>query len=213
MEVTQNREDSDLYRKLKSLIIARLLIGSTLLLGTALPLEVGGFFSISRFLFPLVTAILLLTIIYSGMLNVVSNLKILAYIQLIGDILLETVIIMATGGIESPFSILYVVTIIIASYLIPRRGSFTIATFISVIFGGLVFCQYHAWTDWWPVATNWVLLPPPTFAAYIIFVNFFGYFMTAILANNLSERIRQMNQMLINKNVQYSYLWTLNRRI
>jgi len=213
MEVTQTREDTELFKRIKSLVIARLLVGTTLLLGTAIPLEVSGFYSVSRFLFPLVTAILLLTIIYSGMLNVIANLKILAYVQLVGDILLETVVIMATGGIESPFSILYVITIIVASYVIPRRGSFITAIFIGFAFGGLVFCQYHGWTEWWPVPTTWVLLPAPTFAAYIIFINYVGYFLTAILANNLSERLRRMNQMLINKNVQYSYLWTLNRRI
>lgn len=213
MSTTHTTDDNGLYQKIKSLIIARLLIGTTLLLGTAIPLEVSGFYSVSRFLFPLVTSILVLTIIYSGLLNIVSNLRMHAYIQLIGDIILETVIIMATGGIESPFSILYVITIIVASYIIPRRGSFTTAIFISIVFGGIVLCQYQGWTGWWPVSTNWILLPPPTFAAYIIFINIVGYYLTAFLANNLSERIRRMNLLLLNRNVQYSYLWTLNRRI
>ncbi|MBN1296282.1 PAS domain S-box protein [bacterium] len=213
MDATQTKDETDFYQKLKSLIIARLLVGTTLLLGTALPLEVSGFFAVSRFLFPLVTTILIMTIIYSGLLNITSNLRLLACIQLLGDILLETIIIMATGGIESPFSILYVITIIIASYVIPRKGSFATAIFISLVFGGIVVCQYKGWTGWWPFATNWVLLPPPTFAVYIILVNIAGYYLTAFLANNLSERIRRMNLMLLNRNVQYSYLWTLNRRI
>ncbi|HPQ38946.1 MAG TPA: ATP-binding protein [bacterium] len=213
MDATQSKDDSGLYQKIKSLIIARLLIGTTLLLGTAIPLEVSGYYSISRFLFPLVTAILILTIVYSGMMNIISNLRLHAYIQLIGDIILETVIIMATGGIESPFSILYVLTIIVASYVIPRRGSFITAIFISAAFGAVVMFQYQGWTSWWPVSTNWILLPPPTFAAYIIFINIVGYYLTAFLANNLSERIRRMDRLLLNRNVQYSYLWTLNRRI
>ncbi|MBN1879808.1 hypothetical protein JW823_06830 [bacterium] len=210
---SRERDDNDQFHIVKSLIIARLLIGTTLLLGTAIPLEVTGFYSVSRFLFPLVITILVMTIIYSGLLNILSNICTLAYIQLIGDILLATVIIMATGGIESPFSILFVVTVIVASYLIEKSGAFIIATLISISFGSLVFCQYHGWTTWWPVKTTGVLLPPPTFAIYIILVNLIGYYLTAILATSLSKRIRKMNILLKTRNVQFNYLWNLNRRV
>ena len=207
------RDENDQYQVLKSLTIARLLIGTTLLLGTAIPLEVSGIFTVSRFLFPLVTTILVLTIIYSGLLNVVTNYKLLAYAQLIGDIVIAALIIMGTGGVESPFSILFVVTIIIASYLLERVGTFTIATFISVVFGFLVLCQYQTWTSWWPMKSAKVLLPPPTFAIYIIMVNLIGYYLSAFLATSLSQRIRKMNILLKNRNVQFSYLWNLNRRV
>jgi two-component system, NtrC family, sensor histidine kinase PilS len=208
-----DREDNDLYSKIKSLIVARLLIGTTLLMGAAIPLEVSEVYTASRLLFPLVTAILILTILYSGLLNLVENLRVLAYMQLIGDIALAGIVIMATGGIESPFSILFVLTIIIASYIVEKRGAFTIAILASLFFGFVVLSQYRGWSLWWPHKQQAVLLPPPKFAAYIILVNFIGFFLTAFLANNLSERIRKMNLMLKTKNVQFSYLWTLNRRI
>lgn len=207
------RDDNDQYQVLKSLTIARLLIGTTLLLGTAIPLEVSGIFTVSRFLFPLVTMILVLTIVYSGLLNVVSNYKSLAYAQLIGDIIIASLIIMGTGGVESPFAILFVVTIIIASYLLERGGTFAIATLISAIFGFLVLCQYQSWTSWWPMKSDKILLPPPTFAIYIILVNLIGYYLSAFLATSLSQRIRKMNILLKNRNVQFSYLWNLNRRV
>ncbi len=205
--------DTELFAKLKALIVTRLIIGSTLLLGTAIPLEVFGFFTTSKFFFTLVTSILVLTIIYTGLLNVMRNLVLLAYFQIIGDLLLETVILTATGGIESPFSILYVLSIIVASYLIPKRGAFIMAFIASSIFGSVILCQYRGWTDWWPIQSNWVLLPPPSFAIYIIFVNMTGYYLIAFLANNLSERLRKINILLKNRTVQYSYLWSLNKRI
>lgn len=213
MAKLEGNDESGLFQKLRSLIVARLLIGTTLLLGTALPLEVGGFYSSSRFLFPLVTSILVLTIIYSGLLNVVKRLKILAFCQLFGDVFIETIVIIATGGIESPFTILYVITIIVASYLVPHRGSFITSSVISVIFGFIVLCQYNGWTEWWLIPVNWVLLPPPSFAIYIIFTNLVGFILTAILANSLSERLKRVDTLLKNKTVQYSYLWALNRRI
>jgi len=212
-EIKKDQVETELFGKLRSLIIARLIIGSTLLLGTAIPLEVSGIYSTTRILFPLITAILVLTIIYSGLLNFLNNLVILAYIQLFGDVFLETIILMATGGIESPFSILYVLTIIVASYLIPRKGAFVTSCVISLIFGSVALCQHHGWTSWWPVLKTPLIFLPPSFAIYVIFVNLIGFVLTAFLANNLSERIRKINRLLTNRNVQYSYLWSLNKRI
>ncbi len=211
--VEHDREDIDLYSKIKSLIVARLLIGTTLLMGAAIPFEISEVYSASRFLFPLVTIILVMTILYSGLLNLIENLNILAYLQLVGDIILSGIVIMATGGIESPFTILFVLVIIIASYIIGKNGTLTIALMSVLSFGFIVVSQYKGWTFWWPYRMHTTLLPTPKFAIYIIVVNFIGFLLTAILANNLSDRIRKMNLLLKTKNVQFSYLWTLNRRI
>ncbi|MBN1551203.1 PAS domain S-box protein [bacterium] len=209
----ENRSDGELYSRLRSLIIARLIIGSTLLLGAAFPLEISQELGSSKFLFHFITILLLLSIIYSTLLNKFKNLIAFAYVQLIGDIFLETIVILATGGIESPFSILYVLTIIVASYLIPNRGGLISAFIVTIIFGSVIFLQYKRWVPWEPLESVYVRLPPRSFAIYTIVVNFSGFFLTAILSNQLAERIRKMNVMLKNRNVQYSQLLALNERI
>ncbi|MGB3975515.1 MAG: ATP-binding protein [bacterium] len=208
-----DREDNDLYSKIKSLIVARLLIGTTLLMGAAIPFEISEVYSASRFLFPLVTIILVLTILYSSLLNLIENLIFLAYLQLAGDIVLSSLIIIATGGIESPFTILLVLVIIIASYMVEKKGTYTITVLSIVAFGFIAINQYQEWTFWYSHWLRKTLRPTPSFAVYIILVNLIGFFLTAILANNLSDRIRKMNLLLKAKNIQFSYLWTLNRRI
>ena len=205
--------DGELYSKLRSLITARLIIGSTLLLGAALPLEISQIYSSSRFLFRLVTLILILSIVYSGLLNRVRNVVLFAYIQLIGDVFLETFIILGTGGIESPFSILYVITIIVASYLIPRLGAWFTAVFVSFIYGFYVLSQYQGWTLFMQKTGNWVYLPAPSIAVTTIVVNLAGFSLTAFLANHLSERIRKIDVLLRNRDVQYTSLRVLNERI
>ncbi|MBN1356838.1 PAS domain-containing protein [bacterium] len=204
---------NELYIKLRSLIIARLIIASTLLLGAALPLEIAQSYNQARFLFRFVTLVLILSVIYSGLLNRFKYRIIFAYIQLIGDIALETIILVATGGIDSPFSILYVLTIIVGSYLIPGHGAITTAFIVSLHFGTIIICQYMGWTGWWPLKSEWILFPPPPYAYYSIIVNLAGFFLTAILANHLTERIRKINMILTNRNVQYDNLLALNERI
>src|SRR5258706_7606537 len=49
------------------------------------------------------------------------------YAQLLGDLLVVTGFVYLTGGAESPFSFLYLLTIIIGSILLVRRGGFLVA--------------------------------------------------------------------------------------
>ncbi len=206
-------DKSELFSKLRSLIIARLLIGTTLLVGAAIPLEISGIYSESRFLFPYITLVLILTIIHSVLLNKINKLNLLVYLQILGDIFLETVVVIATGGIESPFSILYVLTILVAGYLIPQNGAFHAAIIASVVFGSVIFYQYQAVKFKFPQGSNWFLLPPPSFAVYTIFVNLAGFFISAVLSSRLSARIQRIDVMLKEKTVQYTNLRAMNDRI
>jgi hypothetical protein len=200
----------ELFKKIRSLIIARLIISTTLLIGAALPLELSELYQSSRLLFRFITYILVLSLIYAFLLNRIKNLIMFAYIQLLGDIVLETLVIMATGGIESPFSILFVLTIIVGCNLIPQHGAIVSTLFASVFYMSVVVSQYLGSTSWWPTRNNWLLLPPPSFAFYIIIVNFAGFIITAFLANHLNERIRKINALLTDKSYQYHELLILN---
>ncbi len=196
------------------MITIRLIIGATLLVGAAIPLEISQRFYESKVLFRLITLILLLSLIYLVLILKLRKPTINAYIQLAGDIMLETLVIMASGGIESPFSILYVVTIIVACNLLQKRGSFIIAGIISIVFASLIASQYLGGVRYWPVASGTrILLPLPAFALYIIIVNFSGFFLTAVLSTHLVDRIQKMDELLIDKNEKYDSLLALNDRI
>src|SRR5437868_11674124 len=63
-----------------------------------------------------------LTLIYIGVGQLVANRKVTLAVQIAGDLVVETVLVYFTGGLDSPFSFLYLVSIITASMLLYRRG-------------------------------------------------------------------------------------------
>src|SRR6185369_11841970 len=63
-----------------------------------------------------------LTIAYIIAGQVIASREINLMMQFGGDLLVETALIYFTGGLDSPFSFLYLVSIITASMLLYRRG-------------------------------------------------------------------------------------------
>ena len=91
----------------------------------------------------IIAAIYFLTFIYIFFLGRLKNLTIMAYAQLIIDTLFITAIIYTTGGIESFFSFLYLLTIINASTLLYRRGGMIVASSSSIFYGLLLDLHYY----------------------------------------------------------------------
>src|SRR5258706_1639081 len=63
-----------------------------------------------------------LTLAYIGVGKLLASRKLNLVIQISGDLVVETVLVYFTGGLDSPFSFLYLVSIITASMLLYRRG-------------------------------------------------------------------------------------------
>lgn len=68
--------------------------------------------------------------------------KVAVYIQLLLDILLMTVLVYFSGGIESPFYFLYILPIIVSSIFLSRRDTIYIAALSFIIFGALSELMY-----------------------------------------------------------------------
>lgn len=67
-----------------------------------------------------------------------------AYLQFFGDLVLVTVLVYFFGGIESPFSILYLVVIAVATTLLKRRST-GVATLAFVFYATLLVVLYQGW--------------------------------------------------------------------
>src|SRR5438046_8160760 len=63
-----------------------------------------------------------LTLFYIGLAQIISSRKIIIGAQIVGDLAVETLLVYFTGGLDSPFSFLYLVSIITASIMLYRRG-------------------------------------------------------------------------------------------
>ena len=69
-----------------------------------------------------------LTLVYIGVAQLVVSRRINLMVQIAGDLLVETLLVYFTGGLNSPFSFLYLVSIITASMLLYRRGGLLAAS-------------------------------------------------------------------------------------
>src|SRR5215467_805524 len=109
-----------------------------------------------------------------------------SYAQIAVDLLLITWTVNRTGGVDSYFSSLYFLEIVMSSILLERRGAFVAATASSVINFAHMDLAYFGYV---PSTTNvWPDLPS---LQYIISLNIFGYCSVGYLSNYLAESWRK----------------------
>jgi len=109
------------------------------------------------------------------------------------DAVVISAAIMLSGGVDSPFTILYMLPIVAASSVQFRRGGLQLATLSSILFVGLVVLQYLYAADHIDVPFSLPLtdLPTVSVAQYTVMLNIFGFFAVALLSGSLAERARK----------------------
>lgn len=121
----------------------------TLMLGLSLAFQVVQGGRIDTF-YALIIATYLLTIPSVFLLRVLTAplaLTIFFWVQVGIDFLLETVLVARTGGVESPFAVLYVMTVAVASLVPRRRVGLLAACFGIILFGLLTNLQLASLTE------------------------------------------------------------------
>ena len=174
---------------------------STLLLSSAIILQFGETppplnppFII---LYGLIASILFLSILYGLGLNHIRRLILFAYVQVLIDTLVVTVILFVTGNYSSIFSFLYLVVIIYSSILLPPRGTIAIAAVCSIQFGIMVDLEYYGVLL--PFGTDDVLLASAyswNKVIYKILITMTACFGVAFLSGFLSEQLRKTRKEL-----------------
>src|SRR5262245_656377 len=101
-----------------------------------------------------------LTLFYIGVAHMVSSRKVNLAVQTAGDLLVETLLVYFTGGLDSPFSFLYLVSIITASMLLYRRGGLLAASGAVVLYGTL--CDLMLYGVLSQPEQSWFIGPPWT---------------------------------------------------
>jgi two-component system sensor histidine kinase PilS (NtrC family) len=120
-----------------------------------------------------------------------------AYAQLGVDLLLETFLVSRTGGIESPFPALYVVTVTCASLILRRRGGLLTAGVSLILFGVVTNIQLYGLLslgDWLPPSRLSVGETFQTFGVHGLALAAVG-----LLSGALAEQLRRADQSLIEK--------------
>src|SRR5690349_15187175 len=79
------------------------------------------------------------TLVYIALLKLLRRLiTVQAYIQFFGDLVLITGLVYYLGGAASPFSLLYLIVIAVASTLLRRRAGVTVASVAFLLYGGMI---------------------------------------------------------------------------
>ncbi|MDP9120489.1 MAG: ATP-binding protein [Acidobacteriota bacterium] len=153
----------------------------------------------------------LATLFYITLLRVLQgHLTAQAYIQFFGDLLLITALVYQVGGISSPFSLLYLIVIAVASSLLQRRAGVWVASVAYLLYASLLLALFfHA-------------IPAPDVSqeaasvwrlAYNLAVHGFGFYAVALLTSYLARNAARAEQELVEKSGHLADLQVVHRDV
>jgi len=154
-----------------------------------------------------------LTLLYIAVGKLGASRKISLAVQIAGALVVETVLVYFTGGLDSPFSFLYLVSIITASMLLYRRGGLLGASGAVILYGALGDLMYYGVVPLpeqsWFVATPWT-----SSRLYLnMATNFAGFYAAAFLTSYLSVKLQKTSQELDANRQNLAQLRALNQNV
>jgi two-component system sensor histidine kinase PilS (NtrC family) len=179
---------SDLRTKLVWLSIFRM-VATTLMLGAlAVRLSVAPDGTISAgdtLSFATIGVVYAMTLFYGLWLRRRPATTIVAYVQLLGDVLLATSLVYLTGGAESPFTFAFLVAIVAGSILLYAQGALLTAGGSAFAFTLLVALLQSGILHT-PFGTS---VLPPGRLIFVLISNLLAQFLIAVLASYLSRQL------------------------
>ncbi len=131
-----------------------------------------------------------------------------APLQIIGDLLLVTGLVYSTGGHESYFISLYVVVVLMACVMLPRRGVFLVAGGAFALLGALVeLVQYDV------IPSTSLSTPTPRVLEFKVLSNLLAFFAVAYLGSLLAHMLRSKGVELEEKREELRDLQAFNEDI
>lgn len=129
-----------------------------------------------------------ISVFYVLLLSFWQEYRIQSLLQVLTDLALVSLVIYATGGVDSSFNFLYPLVIIVACILLPRVWAYLTAALAFILFGTVLELTYFE------VIPSYSTTEPDLKALQaIIFVNLFGYLAVAYLAGHLAAKMRQVD--------------------
>jgi two-component system, NtrC family, sensor histidine kinase PilS len=167
---------------------------------------------VPRYVFELLGgATFLATLIYIALMRLLRrHPTVQAYIQFIGDLVLITGLVYFLGGASSPFSLLYLIVIAVASTLLRRRAGLTVASVAFLLYGGMIMLLYFgkilpANTSQEPVSSLRL--------SYNLAVHGFGFYAVALLTYYLAHNATRAERELEEKSEHLADLQVVHRDV
>ena len=123
---------------------------------------------------------------YLGLLRISSRVHIQSALQIATDLVLVSMLVYITGGVDSSLNFLYPLVIIVAGILFQRAWGYLIAALAFILYGSVLeLCYFEI------IPSYSTTHPAIRTLQALIFVNFFGYVAVAYLAGLLATKLRQ----------------------
>ena len=133
-----------------------------------------------------------------------------AYIQFCGDLILITCLVYYLGGAISPFSLLYLIVIAVASTLLRRRAGVIVASLACLLYGGMIVGLSNGWlhpaSRTQEVISGWRL-------NYNLAVHGFGFYVVALLTYYLAHNVTRAERALEEKSEHLADLQVVHRDV
>lgn len=216
LEQDSTERNEELLGKIKWLMVLRLLFATFLLVATVV-VQARAYPSFSNTslasLYLLTGVIYFLTLCYALLLDRIKKYVLFAYVQLVFDVLFVTALIYVTGGIESIFSFMYILTIINAAIMLYRRGGLLIASASSIGYGSLLDLQYFGIIHPYYTRASELMTYTIGYYFYTLLMNIAAFYLVAFLSSYLAEELRRSSVKLKAKQYDLDQLELLNRNI
>jgi len=132
-----------------------------------------------------------ISVFHLALLQFWQELRVQTVLQVATDLLLVSLLIYVTGGVDSSLNFLYPLVIIVASILLSRRWAFVTAGVAFILYGTVLeLCYFQI------VPSYSTTHPGMRTLQAIIAVNLFGYGAIAYLAGLLASKLRQADTRL-----------------
>ena len=143
---------------------------------------------------PFLTAMMLwfvLSLFFVFLVSVWSEHRLQAIVQVIADLIMVTLVVHVTGGIDSSLNFLYPLVIVVACMLLPRSWGYLSAALAFILFGTILELDYYSFMPSYSTSH-----PKLKALQVVIFVNLFAFFGIAYLAGLLMNKLRQVDVQL-----------------
>jgi two-component system sensor histidine kinase PilS (NtrC family) len=180
----------------------------TLLLGASFLFKIDYFYEHPRAISYLIVCLYALTIVYALLLGRVKNIIFFTYVQLVIDVIAEIALISMTGGVESWFSFILILTVLSSSIVLNRKAGYIIASVSGILYGALLDLQYYS-----------VLRIPHEVVTregeflYNIFVHILSLYITAFLGGYLSSRLEKASRTIEERDTYLKQLELFNTKV
>lgn len=205
-----------LERQAVRLMVFRMAVALAFFLAAlAIQTTVGAEIAIQPFFYLIafvLTADLLYSLIYGAFPSVRPR-RGFIFLQLCGDASAVTLFSFLTGGYNSVFTFLYHILIVVAGFLLQRRGAFTMAATAGLLYGTLCVVQLYGWLS--PTQFVSIAYDPPTpgAALYGLTAHLAGFLLVAMLMSAMLSRQEHSDATLGRVRKDLSYFRDLNDQI